>query len=264
VRRRRRQTWASVALFAVVGLVIAFVGYIAHTATPDPTLSALCGEGAPSAHTVVLLDSTDPLTETQRAEALRTVTAARERLGEGERLSLYVLRAPRPQAPAEIVTLFSRCRPRDGSGPIGPTDNPRILKDIFEADFARPAEEAIAQMIEPAPAATTSPIVEALHQVATSREFAPAGADRELIIISDLLQKSEALDQYSKSAPKTFDRFRQSNSQYLSAIDNLAGMRVRVLQLSSRYPGLQTPARASFWEAYFKAAGVREYQVTRF
>ena len=170
----------------------------------------LCPAGQePSRTTVLLLDTSDPLTPKHREELERLV---RELLGTsgsgkpgfvlvaGEALIVYEL----PQNLAEIKPVIRVCNP--GGDPADwdwkdELTQGKALALLEWENFLRTVEPLFKR--KEGPAQALSPIIEALGVIvprhATSRRSSDAGAKPvHLILYSDLLQHSEHLSHYGR------------------------------------------------------------------
>jgi len=206
----------------------------------------------------VLIDPTDPLTPDEVYTVRRELQRRIEALKPGERFSLLAIQ-PQPQGPV-TETLFSRCRPRDGTDANPLTENQAQLQKRYREAFEEPFKRALTRLGE-LPGANPSPIMESLHEVATLREFAFApGAHRTLLLVSDLLQHTHKYSQYHQAASAVA----LSPSVLADVQGVLAGVDVLVLlRTSTAMCPWQTPAHARVWETYMQQAGVASYQVKK-
>lgn len=242
-------------IMVTLGVVASALAYtIGHH--PPELDAALCPVGNPPAtHVSFLIDATDPLEERQARDIVERVRQALARLKVGDRLSLYLLRDPSPDgAPQE---LFSACRPPRGDQVTRFDSNPEQVEARYTERFAAPLESALAELARTHGPAESSPIIEALYWIGHySAGFgsAPAPA-RELVIVSDLLQKSPLLSHFQSKA-YSFEALANTGSAYLDP-GALAGTRVQILLLDNRYLARQAPQRrqehAQFWDRYFTA-----------
>jgi hypothetical protein len=96
-----------------------------------------------------------------------------------------------------------------------------------------------------------SPVVEGLAAAVSDPAF--SGAQRRLVLVSDLLQFTEGYSLYAPGAD--WARYRESPGALRNAPD-LTGVNVRVVQLERRDRGeLQEAAREKFWRPYFEDSG---------
>lgn len=218
--------------------------------------AALCPrERPPSAHVVVLVDPTDPLSPAEERTVQRIILDRKEKLATGARLSVLAL-TPK-QNTAVVQLLFSRCRPPDGQGVNPFIRNKKMLQKQYWEEFEQPLEQAMAAIAR-LDGADTSPLLESLHYVATMPSFATS-RQRTLMIVSDLLEHSSALSQYS---PEYAWPTAQQSLYVADVRGRLAGVNVMVLQ--RRNAKYQNKAHEQFWQAYMQTAGAASYRVQPF
>lgn len=243
-------------MFSLVILCIGTALAVYVLGRPPELDAFLCPRGSVPPHMVVLIDPTDPLTPDEVYTVRRELQRRVEALKPGERLSLLAIQ-PQPQG---LVTesLFSRCRPRDGTDANPLTENQALLQKQYREAFEEPLARALTRLGE-LPGANTSPIMESLHEVATLREFAfVPGARRTLLLVSDLLHHTPKYSQYSPAASTGA----LPPSVVAEVQGTLAGVDVLVLlRTSSAMCPWQTPAHARLWETYMQQAGVASYLV---
>jgi hypothetical protein len=133
----------AVLILGTVSIVLISVIVISYALGKDRERDdqTLCRRGPPPAHTVVLVDATDPLTPDQ----LRVVQGEIQRLGlqtleEDQRLSIYRLE---PKVKEGVQLLFSKCHPGDGSGASEVIENPGKLKQRYGEEFKQPFQVAV-------------------------------------------------------------------------------------------------------------------------
>lgn len=253
-QQRRSARARAVLLAAGVGTVLAALVVLRFArGFGEPLDAALCAtQGSLPAHMVVLVDATDRLSDAQQKLVKQLVREQADRLPPHQRLSLLALS---PDENRFTRILFSVCKPRDGSDADPLTENKQLLEHAYRERFLAPLDAAL-DTLEQLPAAASSPILEALHEVVSQRSFADA-EQRRLVVVSDLLQHSAVLSQYRQDYD--FAPLRQ-HSLYVTEVEAaLRRAEVRVYQLTSaasrRY---QTPAHTRFWVEYLHYAGVTE------
>jgi hypothetical protein len=246
-------------VFSLVVLCIGTALAVSVLGRPPELDAFLClRSSVPPTHLVVLIDPTDSLTPDEVYTVRRELQRRVETLKPGDRFSLLAIQ-PQPQG---LVTesLFSRCRPRDGTDANPLTENQALLQKRYREAFEEPLARALTRLGE-LPGAHTSPIMESLYEVATLREFAfVPGARRTLLLVSDLLQHTPKYSQYSPAVSTGA----LPPSVVAEVQGTLAGVDVLVLLRTS--PAMcpwQTPAHARLWETYMQQAGVTSYQVKK-
>lgn len=242
-----------VILLAFVGGMAVLAHYLGRVEPVDP--ETLCPTDGGRAHTVVLIDRTDPLTEEHillLADALERVTTS---LGTDERLSLFLIEGSVAAVPEPI---FSRCRPHDGSDVNPLYQNERLLQTAYEETFDKPLGAAVAKLDERV-SAPTSPIMEMVRTVAALPSFRDAAGRRRMIIVSDLLQNVAAYSHY-RTRP-VYEEFRGSRHAAF-ALPSLHGVEVKLVYLPNhRAERRQGRAHLAFWKDYFTDAGASIVEV---
>lgn len=245
--REQRQAlaiWSTIIVF-----VLAFI--VAYAALPAPESldeETLCPRDlTPPLQTVILIDKTDPLTETHLVALAKIINSEKDRLPRHGHLQIVVLES-------ELSMRFSLCRPGDGNDANVWKENPERLQQAFEKRFAKPLNELLAQLTLGS-AAPHSPIMEAIETVAIG--FAATVPTKRLIVVSDMLQNTGTISHYHQD--------QRAPGQKPSSIANLQGVAVEILYLQ-RDRRLQDQAHHEFWKAYFaasKAASLRWTPIPR-
>lgn len=251
--RRRRGDLLGWLLLGVVALGLAALGVFALL-RPQPNESldpqTLCPRGrAPSAHTIVLVDATDPLEPRHRKRLQAAIRSEQARLAPGDRLSVLTLDAERPREPRVI---FSLCDPGDGREANPLVSSTRDAQARFEEAFGEPLETAI-RRAEKGRRGRETPLVEALLSIGADPDFSPSVPARRLVIVSDLLEHREGrFSLYADGADLAGWKAEYGPEN----IPRLEGVAVRMIpidrpDLSAR----QAAARDGFWAPLLAEAG---------
>ena len=149
--------------------VLAFMAAGAYlNRAPALDATTLCpSDQALTTSVVVLVDTTDPLDQTQAARLLATVRRVRETLPTFGKLTLLFLDANTPYEPKELVSLCNPGSPR-GVNPLFQTES-RVAKRWNES-FGAPIDQAVSQLLL-APTAKQSPIIEAITAATWRPDF---------------------------------------------------------------------------------------------
>ncbi len=267
--RRRAQSlqrWQSIMLPLVAGALL-LVGvvtfYQVGTRVPE-TDERLCPkEAGPVGATVLLLDTSDPLTPKHRAELERLAgQIVSEQVGQigiaaGELLAVYELTQD-PGAPKKLVEV---CRP-----PVNPKN--RSWRDdihrgwrFHERDWER-FEEALTNAFpkhESQPQ-QTSPLLETLAVLAA--RYVPGKRGNEafevhLVVFSDLLQHSSRLSHYG-----LYPDAKEMRLQARDLLTDLTGTRVTLFRLERpEYAKWQDERHYYWWtELVMEQGGTIEWQ----
>ena len=245
-----------VSALLLVGMV-AF--YQLGTRVPE-TDDRLCPKAAgPVGATVLLLDTSDPLTPKHRAELKRLAgQIASERAGPmgiapGELLVIYELTQD-PGAPKQLIEV---CRPFKNPKDRSWRDDIHRGRRFAERDWER-FEDALANGFperdsEPQP---TSPLLETIAVLAARHMPGKRGDERfkvHLVIFSDLLQHTPELSQYG-SYPDAKDM--RDRARHL--LTDLTSTRVSLFRLERpKYAKWQTQRHYYWWTELVQEQGGR-------
>ena len=250
---RRAKAFGIVAVLAIGGLMIAL-----WMMEGEPLDRQGCpSESGPGREVVVLLDTSDPLSDKHRAELRRilsemTSPAASGRHGtlavrEGERVTLYLLQSTGvPESP-----VAQTCHP--GGNPeerraIDVLTEGGVITKWRWAQFASailtwfPAEDGEAQ--------PASPILETIAVItprhASSRRAEKDAKPMHLVVISDLLQHTGMLSHYGPyPEPKSLPR---------ELVTDLSRVEVSLFRLErQKYAKFQTPEHYYWWTDWVEA-----------
>jgi len=246
----------NVLLVAVI--VVAVVGVVGTLAARprEPRLDRdLCPLGqALHRHVVVLVDPSDRLTPSQKAEVRQEIEAQQSSLGKGDRLTLLLLQSAEP---GEVVRkVFSKCFPGDGSDVNPLFANQAMLKARFEKEFHAPLGTALRE-IESAPEAEASPILQAVRGIATHPGFSAAVRERKLILFTDGIEHSEVANFYRR-----VPRLELTGSAYTDISGRFDGASVIMRRLRTGRPVYDEARLDAFWRGLFEKAGAGSIQVT--
>jgi hypothetical protein len=243
----------AVLLAGVTLLVLGVVAAVWALRPREPRLdAALCPLGQPlQRHVVILVDPSDRLTLSQKAEMRREIEAQQASLAKRDRLTLLLLE---PSGQGTVLReLFSRCFPGDGSDANPLYENVAMLKARFQEDFVEPLATAMKQL-DVAPVAASSPLLQAIRWIATRSDFSPAVARRTLVFFTDGFEHSEAANFYRRVPG--FEELRGSIYTELAGLDG-ATVRLRWLCIARRCDA----AVLGFWRTLFENAGARSLEI---
>lgn len=239
----------TVIALAGFGVLVWFNLTLRGAAEVDP--DSLCPKVGPTMVLAVLVDATDTLSSHQRVVIAGRLRERILGLPDG---ALVLLALVTPEPDAEPAILFRRCKPRDGGDASEIHENPRLIQERFTTGFVRPLETALAALVNTSES-SSSPIMESLQGVVVNAfPFGSRTGNSELLVISDLLQHSEAFSFYRSEDWGAFSR-----SQAFDRLSrNLANVDVVLYQLPR--PGavpLEAKAILEFWANYFDVQGAR-------
>ena len=252
--RKGRQTgWWALIVVTLMGLAVLVV-FLREFRPPTIDETTLCPkETGAAAGIVILLDLTDPLSQTQHAR-LRGIFEAT--LAEAEANTLFAVGAVRTD-PSRRGAEFKLCKPLEGSEANELYQNSRLVQDRYRKEFERPLDSVLEEMLA-AKAADRSPIMESLQALlASTPGFLDAKYPRHVLIVSDLLQHSASFSFYRGGTWQTFIRSPDSRRQ----ARNMNGIDVKIYRVPRLNARLKNADVEDFWANYFDRAGVRSISV---
>ena len=258
----RRPDRGRAPILAAIGLgvfVLAFIGLVIgaqmliHPGRLDD--KTLCPSAGPAALTALLVDTTDPLNAIQRAAVLVRLDRIVSRLQLNEEITVYsVNSAGDPLKPDFVI-----CRPIKPGEVSELTGNRAIAEQRFEGVFA-PRIAAVLAAATSGHAGGRSPIMAAIQAIAVSAFQAADAASasggplpKRLIVVSDMLENSEATNQY-KGVPD-FQVFKTTPA-YARVRSHLDGVAVTILYLRrDDAAAVQGLTHIRFWNEWFADQG---------
>lgn len=242
-------------LWLVIALVVGGFGASAFTMlNRPPDAVALCEQGARiAASTIVLVDTTDALTEIHRRRVRAAIEAERDALPRGGKLSVVTMNEADPSQPMEIVSACNPGKSADAN-PLFVTVS-QVDKQ-WAAAFGGPVEAAIARASD-APVAGSSPLIATAAALLTRPDFDARVPQRRLVVVSDMLEHQKG--GYSQIAGGDFWKSYVNSSLSRLVTLDLRGVAVAIDYLARpNYSGVQGPAHRRFWQWLFTEAGAVE------
>jgi hypothetical protein len=258
-RRAARRAGRQLVLAGVLVVVtLAIVGAVAawlFTRPAAPDAATLCPAGGPTAHYVLLVDTTDPLDFTQKQAFNATLRdLVGHRVPPGALLSVFVLGDDFRSTAEPLVEL---CNPGTGADASALTSNPQHLRQQYEERFLQPMLAQSDKLVATKPS-NHSPIFEMLQLVGINafRRHDVHG-EKRLIVMSDMLHNTPQYSMYK--GPMDFAALASTDYGRKSMAD-LAGVDVELLVLLNT-PQRQTQRQVKFWEDWFERAGAKVVDV---
>jgi len=202
----------------------------------------------PEAHTIVLIDQTDNLSEVQIEYLRQLILIEYLRLGRFGKFSVVGLESEddSDRERNEQLPDFSRCRVQSGLEADELIQNPRMVAE----NFSKLVGEGLSKLISGLSVqreARNSPILEEIDFLIMRPDFGPQ-SNRRLVLVSDMLQHGPN--------SKSVSFYRQTRDEWMNkevrARNSLVGMDVRV-HLVDRDG--QCREQLDFWENYFAGSG---------
>ena len=253
--RRRKASHSAAVIGSAVLILIAAVAMgwaiyasISSSAAIDKATGCLTDASLRPEHWVIVVDVTRSLTGQEKTALEGLIDQITRSAKATSRLRLYRLGESAIQASDRVVDI---CSP-------GNPDEANPLKEYVE-DVRRKWDQRFrATVLNELSRITTtsglrqSPIIESINYVSLLEFSRPLGHQKHLIVVSDLLQNSSALNMYVEQPD--FDSFRREvGDPAVSA--RLEGVSVQLLYLSSVRASLQRDAWTRFWAAYVVSNG---------
>jgi hypothetical protein len=208
--------------------------------------ATLCPVGGATGSLAILLDMTDPLGATQ---SIVLQSKLNDLVLDSPRGTLVGLGRVSDQ-PGDLGAAFVACRPMTGAEGGDVTRNSRMLEERFQERFLTPFRKDVSSLLD-AKEASSSPIMEALQALLGGMRAVPSkdGGPHRVVIVSDLLQHSDAMSFYRG---EDWNSFRASPS-YSRLAHTLAGADVSLIRVPR--PGARVDAAAvdDFWVRYLEA-----------
>lgn len=229
------------------GLLITFNFMLRDKSKIDS--NSLCPKSGYAMIFAALIDATDDLTLHQRNIISGKLREQILNLPEG---ALIVIGLVENNHDRNGKIIFRLCKPKSGENANSVHENPRLISERFNKKFYQPLEHALTSAVVAA-GSNSSPIMESLQAlVVQAFPYNQRHSTSELIIVSDLLQNSDAFSFYRG---QDWDFF--AKSQEFSRLSrNLAGVDVALYQLPR--PGaikLREEKIIEFWANYFDLQG---------
>lgn len=247
-KKRNSSVLSWVALAGVVAVAIALGVVVVRTImnVPQYDEATLCPVEGPTSSLVVLLDLTDPVSETQARTLNRILEQRIDATPAGTLISVGVV----SENPDEWGAQFTRCKPEMGENANVIYQNPGLIAEQFEMGFRLPLRSALDEMLD-SEEQSQSPIVEALHRlVEDTLVMTPGNAPSQLIIVSDMIQNSDRVSFY---ACQGWDHFRVGGEP-LSR--NLTGTNIVLVRISrSGANACVAEELEPFWARYLDEKG---------
>lgn len=204
----------------------------------------------PVAETVILFDLTDPLAPAQTSQLLQYLEREFADAAIGTQFTLGVV----SEDPADWGATPALCKPHSDKDVSSLTQNVPLVKQRYEERFLAPLKASLSGMIS-ASGANSSPIMESLQAlIATTPGFLTFPGPRKVILVSDLLQHSDAMSFYRGDDWQSF-----SNSPAFQRLGRtLDGVEVAVFAVPRVSDKINDPAAVEdFWLRYFDLQGAQ-------
>lgn len=250
-RRRRRDKgpwfWRG-AILTMMSSVFALFATAAMMRPPALDADTNCRlDRQDPAHTVLLIDQSDPFASNDLGWVEDLVEAEARSLPRHGRLTLILPDAERPHEPVEA---WSACTPGSAADANPLFQNPAMIEaawtESFHAPFKARVKAALTDKSAPA-----SPLMETLYAVADRADFAPSKKNRRIVIVSDLMQHSGDFSFYRAGADWT--AFLETDLS--TEVPRMEGIDVAARIVPRQEYDLPLIEVRAFWRNWFDEAG---------
>lgn len=177
----------------IVGVVLVLVALLIASQQFKPAKRDAMGclpNAAPSS-TVILLDQSEGVPiQTSREIERRVLEFITTKVATDGRVSLYAVSDSSSNA---LMPLYEGCKPPSSGNDI--TNSDKAIKARFDRQFLDKLRSALTRSYKDS---TTSPIAQAISDLSVSQDL--RAGENNLIIFSDLMENSPALNMYNCSA----------------------------------------------------------------
>lgn len=255
-RRKRRSRGGSSAgliiatvCLAVLSLgIVGAYGWLRYKANANVAVdqTSLCPVDGPKSETAILLDVTDPISDTTALDLRNQFQKIVADVPVGGAIDIYALTAKE----GELIQTFHGCNPGSGASVDEWTSNPRLAQARWEKGFQKPLAD-IAGKLSLGEAGKLSPIMAAIQKI-NLKVFASAapGTPKHLFIASDMLEHSDAFSNYRDGA--SYPKFQASpaRDKYRTSLD---GVMIRILAFQRPNTKFSMEDLANFWAQWIKS-----------
>lgn len=215
----------------------------------EPTDSVTLCQDEVLAHTIIVLDKTDLLSDSQQRFILGYVNTVKENLNSFEKFSVFTLTENSYLYPEPI---FSKCSPGTGKKVNKLYQNLRKIQIRFEEMFSKPLKDNMANILSDNKG-LASPILEMIKELSLREDFGSEVPNRTLIMISDMMHHTSEYSHYRNEV--SYHRFsRRSYAGDLATRLNSVNVKI-VYLVRDNLASIQGKNHLSFWEDYFKNMG---------
>jgi len=245
--------WGAVIIGVVLLCVISLTALKSCQTPPclnvDP--SSNCPKCANSNYesTIILVDQTDTLTESQFREVEKLILGLVEDLSEFEKVSIFAIDTISDDVP---LPLFEKCIPRNPRDIDEWRENPREIRERYNKGFLDPFREDLISTFSGG-SHGTSPIIETIQSVVSNHGLDNRITDRHLIIVSDLMQNVPGYDHYRNDFD--YRAYKATPHGKKSGI-NLVGVSVQIIYLwRPAMSPVDVDRHLLFWENFIEDNG---------
>lgn len=199
------------------------------------------------AHTVLLIDQSDPFNPNDFGWVREFMDAEARRLPKYGRLTVVT---PNSADPYDPVYVYAKCSPGsiEDANPI--LQNPRMIDDTWREYFYEPLKDSVEATLTDTEQ-PSSPLSEAIYAVLDRADFQPTQPGRRFVLVSDLVQHSDSFSFYRSGAD--YEGF--EDTRLAGEIPGMDGVEVVARIVPRQNYDLPLADVKAFWTAYFDQAG---------
>lgn len=249
-RRERGPVFWRYSIGGMLAAVFALFAFIAFNVAPATDVETACRiDRMDPAHTVLLIDQSDPFNPNDFGWVSEFVNAEARMLPKYGRLTVLT---PNSAAPYSPRTVFVGCSPgsADDANPI--LQNPQMVEATWRSQFFDPLKESIEETLLETEQAS-SPLSEAIYAVGDRADFQRTVDNRRFVIVSDLMQHSDSFSFYRAGA----DVEAYAESSLGTEVPALEGVDVVARIVPRKEYDLPMDSVKTFWAGYFQGAGAQ-------
>ena len=208
-----------------------------------------------SAHTIIVLDKTDTLSNNQQKYVHDYINKEKEKLIPFEKFSIFALTENCFMSPEPI---FSKCNPGTAKTANSLYQNPQMIQKRFNDFFSDPLQKNM-NIILSENKGSKSPIFEMIKELSLRDDFSDEIEKRSLIIISDMMHHTPEYSHYKDTLD--YNSFSIKSYAYEIA-SNLNTVNVKIVYLLRDNLGnIQGKRHLLFWKNYFEDMGAQATKV---
>ena len=233
--RKDRQGLCTIIFVGSVFLTLFVLNYYLSASADQYDQETLCRMDGKYRTVKVLVDKTDPWNGQEKERLAALIRRIKGQLAENERLAIHVLDETGTYSTAPV---FDLCNPGRKDQANSLYENPRKVQKRFEDRFQTPLDNVLADLLRPG-VAPQSPILESLIALK-----GVSGQQERLILVSDMMQNSDALTFYRKDG---LDQSRQAVGQGCNLANLYESIEGHVINRPS-IAGSSRQETRNFWE----------------
>lgn len=230
-----------VVLILFCAMLMIWVTWFVNTKVPDARVEP---PDAPRAHTIVIIDQTDVLSERCMTQLDMLLQELPQTVKKGEMLSIFAISANSDLAVTPLLSVYN-----PGLGSNEWVENLRMKRKQFMDSFWTPIVN-FSKELKQRPPSPTSPIVETVNRILKWKKFSALTPKRVMVIYSDMLQNSMNCSDYPTST------IVYEGAPGCPELRPMEGVRVDIRYIvRPKLHLLQTPEHQQRWREMFEKAG---------